>query len=429
MDGSQGGSNAPPPFLTKTYEMVDDPVTNSIVSWNQSGHSFIVWNPPEFARDLLPKYFKHNNFSSFVRQLNTYGFRKIDPDQWEFGNEEFIRGQRHLLKNIHRRKPIHSHSAQSSSVPLTDAERQEFEEEIDRLKRDNSLLQLELQSHKQEKQDYEFQVQSFGERLKTIEQKQRQMIVFLAQELQEPRIGFSHMQLSENHNKKRRVLISNRLYAEANMEESQILTFHGENPDATFPVLNLDFIDKLESSLQFWENFLQGVDQIPSEEMNDFGLLPLPSSVTITEVQESSRDSDVNVDPSSFSLNPSTPDSRDVHSSPDLTGSSTHFEAPATSSIGLHVDVRPKTLAIDVNSNPATTPPAAVTGANDVFWEQFLTETPGSSHTQEVQSERREINGKKSENKQADSHKFLWNMNNVDNLTEQMGHLTPAEST
>lgn len=72
MDGSQGSSSAPAPFLIKTYELVDDPITNSVVSWSESGCSFIVWDPQEFASDLLPKYFKHNNFSSFVRQLNTY---------------------------------------------------------------------------------------------------------------------------------------------------------------------------------------------------------------------------------------------------------------------------------------------------------------------------------------------------------------------
>lgn len=62
----------PAPFLTKTYHLVDDPATDDIVSWGEDETTFVVWRPPEFARDLLPNYFKHNNFSSFVRQLNTY---------------------------------------------------------------------------------------------------------------------------------------------------------------------------------------------------------------------------------------------------------------------------------------------------------------------------------------------------------------------
>ncbi len=42
MDEAQGGSNSLPPFLVKMYEMVDNPSTNSVVSWsptnkNQSG--------------------------------------------------------------------------------------------------------------------------------------------------------------------------------------------------------------------------------------------------------------------------------------------------------------------------------------------------------------------------------------------------------
>lgn len=71
MDEAQGSSSLPP-FLAKTYEMVDDPSSDPIVSWSMSNKSFVVWNPPEFARVLLPRFFKHNNFSSFIRQLNTY---------------------------------------------------------------------------------------------------------------------------------------------------------------------------------------------------------------------------------------------------------------------------------------------------------------------------------------------------------------------
>lgn len=431
MDNSQSSSNSPPPFLTKTYDMVDDPSTNTTVSWSQSGQSFIVWNPPDFARVLLPKYFKHNNFSSFVRQLNTYGFRKIDPDQWEFANEEFIRGKRHLLKNIHRRKPIHSHSTQNpanSSVPLTDSERQEYEEGIKRLDQEKTLLLLELQKNTQETQGIKFQIQSLEDRLHILEQKQQQMIAFLAQLLQQPGFASNIMQQYEIHSKKRRLLKYNQFYDESNVEENLMLSFQKEGVDSIpILILNMEAVDKLEASLNFWDNFLHGI----SEEVYPFGSLSEPSPIMITDIHTSSQDPDGNTDPCSPKLHQSSLHSRDDNrSSPDLAMSTNHVENPVISSIYLSVDIRPKS-GIDVNSKPDSAnnvepSKERVAGANDVFWEQFLTETPGSSDPQEVQSERRDNDGRKNGSSN-NKPKYWWN--NVDNLTEQLGHLTPAERT
>ncbi|KAF4377786.1 hypothetical protein G4B88_031452 [Cannabis sativa] len=111
--------SSPAPFLSKTYDLLelqertravgsnDDHDNNnngSIISWNEEGDGFIVWSPPEFSELLLPKYFKHNNFSSFIRQLNTYGFKKTSSKRWEFKHEKFQKGCKHLLVEITRKK-------------------------------------------------------------------------------------------------------------------------------------------------------------------------------------------------------------------------------------------------------------------------------------------------------------------------------------
>jgi hypothetical protein len=72
-------TNPIPPFLSKTFELVDDPVLDPIISWGSNGESFVVWDPVEFSRIVLPRNFKHNNFSSFVRQLNTYVGIAVTP--------------------------------------------------------------------------------------------------------------------------------------------------------------------------------------------------------------------------------------------------------------------------------------------------------------------------------------------------------------
>jgi heat shock transcription factor, other eukaryote len=110
------------------------------------------------------------------------GFRKVDPDRWEFANEAFLRGKRDLLKTIKRRRP-----------PATCLEVGQFgrEGEGHRLQRDRGILLAEVVKLRQEQQATRAQMQAMEERITVAEQKQQQMTVFLARAMRNP--GFLKM--------------------------------------------------------------------------------------------------------------------------------------------------------------------------------------------------------------------------------------------
>jgi hypothetical protein len=66
--------NEMPNFLLKLYQILDTNEYSSIIEWGESGKYFVVKNLNEFTDKVLPKFFKHNNFSSFVRQVRKFLF-------------------------------------------------------------------------------------------------------------------------------------------------------------------------------------------------------------------------------------------------------------------------------------------------------------------------------------------------------------------
>ncbi|XP_004141170.1 heat stress transcription factor A-7a isoform X1 [Cucumis sativus] len=186
----------PPPFLKKTYEMVEDPETDPVVSWSETRKSFIVWDSHQLSKFLLPKYFKHSNFSSFIRQLNTYGFRKIDSDKWEFANEGFQGGKKHLLKNIKRKnKYNNNHKKQQrhlglsiNNTTLEDLTKPLLveTEPLQTLRTDNNILRVEMSKLREQQQDSHNQLTLVEERVRRAESKHQQMFYFLAKMSKNP---------------------------------------------------------------------------------------------------------------------------------------------------------------------------------------------------------------------------------------------------
>uniref|UniRef100_A0AAY4E6C2 HSF-type DNA-binding domain-containing protein n=1 Tax=Denticeps clupeoides TaxID=299321 RepID=A0AAY4E6C2_9TELE len=204
MEHHSGGSGAAansnvPAFLTKLWTLVEDPETDPLICWSPNGNSFYVFDQGRFSKEVLPKYFKHNNMASFVRQLNMYGFRKVvhieqgglvkpEKDETEFQHPYFVRGQEQLLENIKRKVTNVSNiklddmklSTDEISKVLNDVQhmkgRQEsMDSKITAMKHENEALWREVASLRQKHSQQQKVVNKLIQFLVTLVQSNRVM--------------------------------------------------------------------------------------------------------------------------------------------------------------------------------------------------------------------------------------------------------------
>lgn len=211
----------PPPFLIKIFEIVEDSSTDAVISWSMSRNSFIVWDSHKFSTILLPKYFKHSNFSSFIRQLNTYGFRKVDPDRWEFANEGFLGGQKHLLKTIKRRRNVTQSSTSQGGSSCVELGHFGVEEEVERLKRDRDELMMEIVNLKQQQHNSREQIMEIEERICSTERKQQQIMSFIAKAFGNPMFVQDYMDKYAQKQERLEIGQKRRLTMSPSVEDSQ----------------------------------------------------------------------------------------------------------------------------------------------------------------------------------------------------------------
>ncbi|XP_073845045.1 heat shock factor isoform X3 [Musca autumnalis] len=186
-----------PAFLAKLWRLVEDPETNNLICWSKDGRSFIIQNQAQFARELLPLNYKHNNMASFIRQLNMYGFHKItsidngglkfDRDEMEFTHPCFKRNCPYLLEHIKRKiastKSVDDKSAMKpeavtkvlQDVKAMRGRQDSLDSRFSVMKQENEALWREIASLRQKHAKQQQIVNKLIQFLITIVQPQRNM--------------------------------------------------------------------------------------------------------------------------------------------------------------------------------------------------------------------------------------------------------------
>jgi len=73
----------------KLYAMLSIPEVQHIISWMPHGRSWKIHNVDLFVKHVMPCFFEYNNYNSFIRLVNAWGFRRLTkgPDKNAYWHE------------------------------------------------------------------------------------------------------------------------------------------------------------------------------------------------------------------------------------------------------------------------------------------------------------------------------------------------------
>lgn len=345
-----------------------------------------------------------------------------------------------MLKSIVRRKstaghnqpPQQPHQQTSSVGACVEVGKFGLEEEVERLKRDKNVLMQELVRLRQQQQTTDNQMQSMVQRLQGMEQRQQQMMTFLAKAVNSP--GFlAHFVQQQNEstrlikegNKKRRykeeAVISND-NSSVPSSDGQIVKYHPMMNDAAHSMLKQ--IMKLDSNSPRLGNFSSGVtlqDVTPPGFIQSY--LPPVTGVLSSPLEANSEVVAPLIDGQEL------PDISDLSQLQNMMPDATQNQALLDTNL---VDEKlPLDIPLDIGS---FSPDADIEwdsnllsemekylNAYDPSWEPFLDQSPEADTTDEMDSVPTDdiMNGNESKPSETE-----FSRSQVNQLTEQMGHLS-----
>eukprot|EP00331_Platyophrya_macrostoma_P015695 CAMPEP_0176467458 /NCGR_PEP_ID=MMETSP0127-20121128/38473_1 /TAXON_ID=938130 /ORGANISM="Platyophrya macrostoma, Strain WH" /LENGTH=302 /DNA_ID=CAMNT_0017860767 /DNA_START=174 /DNA_END=1082 /DNA_ORIENTATION=- len=109
--------------------------------WTSDGEKFIIKDPTLAEKEILPKLFNHNKYSSFTRQLSFYRFKRISDRAGNriYCHPNFLRGNKDLLEKIERVEHKRSSSRAEKNETMISPKKDSNFDQLELLKQISSL--------------------------------------------------------------------------------------------------------------------------------------------------------------------------------------------------------------------------------------------------------------------------------------------------